>query len=68
MRETSSTTSSETQGNIAEAAFFRHDVASEDNWEHVVDAAQGTFGTPDILVNNAGIYRIEPIDEISLED
>lgn len=51
-----------------EAAFFRHDVASEDDWERVVDAVQDTFGAPDILVNNAGIYRIEPIDEISIED
>lgn len=51
-----------------EAAFFEHDVASEDDWERVVAATQDTFGMPDVLVNNAGIYRIEPIDEIEVED
>ncbi len=51
-----------------EAAFFEHDVASEDDWERVVASVQETFGAPDVLVNNAGIYRIEPIEEVSVKD
>lgn len=51
-----------------EAAFFEHDVASEDDWERVVADVQDTFGGPDVLVNNAGIYQIEPIEEIAVED
>jgi len=51
-----------------EAAFFKHDVASEADWKRVVPAVRDTFGVPDVLVNNAGIYRIQPIDEIEVED
>lgn len=50
------------------AAFFEHNVASEEDWERVVEEVQDTFGVPDVLVNNAGIYRIEPIDETTVED
>ncbi|MFP4228268.1 MAG: SDR family NAD(P)-dependent oxidoreductase [Salinivenus sp.] len=51
-----------------EVAFFEHDVASEADWERVVDDVRATFGPPDVLVNNAGIYQIEPLDEMSVED
>lgn len=50
------------------AAFFEHDVASEADWERVVEELQHTFGAPDVLVNNAGIYQIAPLDEMSVED
>lgn len=54
--------------NGGEAAFYKHDVSDEDDWKRVVAAVQEEFGAPDILVNNAGIYRIEPLDEVSVED
>lgn len=50
------------------AAFFEHDVSDETDWERVVAAVQEDFGDPNILVNNAGIYRIEPLEETSVED
>lgn len=37
------------------AAFFRHDVTNEADWEHAVASAVKTFGGLDIVVNNAGI-------------
>lgn len=51
-----------------EAAFFEHDVASEEEWERVVADVQDTFGVPDVLVNNAGIYRIASIEDVTVED
>ncbi len=33
-----------------------HNVASEEDWQRVVDLAVTTYGKIDILVNNAGIY------------
>lgn len=51
-----------------EAIFFKHDVSSEADWKRVVADVQDRFGTPDVLVNNAGIYRIEPIEETTVED
>jgi NAD(P)-dependent dehydrogenase (short-subunit alcohol dehydrogenase family) len=51
-----------------EALFLEHDVTSEDDWARVVREVTDTYGPPDVLVNNAGIYRIEPIEETSVED
>ncbi len=51
-----------------DAAFFEHDVTSEDDWSRVVDEVQSALGAPDVLVNNAGIYQIEPVDEMSVDD
>lgn len=51
-----------------DAAFFEHDVTSEDDWSRVVDEVQSALGGPDVLVNNAGIYQIEPVDEMSVDD
>lgn len=51
-----------------EAAFFDHDVTLEEDWVRVVSEVEETFGVADVLVNNAGIYRIESIEETSVED
>lgn len=51
-----------------EAAFFDHDVSSEADWERVAREVEKTFGRPDILVNNAGIYRIEAIEDTTVEN
>lgn len=38
-----------------EAAFLRHDVTQESEWQKVIAAAIARFGKLDIVVNNAGI-------------
>ncbi|HEX4977069.1 MAG TPA: glucose 1-dehydrogenase [Nocardioides sp.] len=52
----------------ARAAFARHDVTSEADWQAVVEAAVSEFGSLDILVNNAGMGDIKPIEETTVED
>jgi len=37
------------------ALFIRHDVAKEDDWKNVVEAAEQRFGPVNALINNAGI-------------
>jgi 3alpha(or 20beta)-hydroxysteroid dehydrogenase len=47
---------------IGAAAFpIEHDVADEEGWAVVVDAAVDRFGKIDILVNNAGMTRAESL-------
>ena len=48
-----------------EAVFFRHDVASSDDWQRVVAGAIERFGKIDVLVNNAGILIMKPLEETS---
>lgn len=50
-----------------QALFLSHDVASEQQWQHVLAAAKDHFGGIDVLVNNAGIYIIAPLAETTLE-
>ena len=52
----------------ARAVFVHHDVVSEDDWRHAVEAAAREFGGLDILVNNAGMGDLAVIEETSLED
>ena len=52
----------------ARAAFFRHDVTSEADWEAAFAKAAEEFGGVDILVNNAGMGDIKPIEETTLAD
>ncbi|MDH4077070.1 MAG: glucose 1-dehydrogenase [Acidimicrobiia bacterium] len=49
-------------------AFFRHDVAQEEEWDAVVAFTTERFGPPTVLVNNAGIAYGAPIAQHSLED
>jgi 3(or 17)beta-hydroxysteroid dehydrogenase len=48
--------------------FIRHDVASEEGWQAVMDATLVRFGRLDILVNNAGVQISRPLEEISLQE
>lgn len=45
------------------AAFIRHDVTSEADWEAALAKAAEDLGGVDILVNNAGLGDIKPIEE-----
>ena len=50
------------------AAFFRHDVTSESDWEDATARAVQEFGGLDILVNNAGMGDLKTIEDTSLEE
>ncbi len=47
--------------------FVRHDVTSEEEWQHVVDLAEAEFGAVHGLVNNAGIATGSFLAEESVE-
>lgn len=47
----------------AKAAFLRHDVTDEPQWEAAVAAALKQFGGLEILVNNAGIETMQFLTE-----
>lgn len=50
------------------AAFRRHDVTSEADWEAACAAAVDEFGGLDIVVNNAGLGDLKTIEETSLDE
>ena len=50
------------------AAFFRHDVTSEADWEAATAKAVEEFGGLDILVNNAGMGDVKAIEDTTLEE
>ncbi len=50
-----------------ECLYLRLDVTSEEDWQAALAATVARFGKLDILVNNAGIYRIELVEETSVE-
>ncbi len=50
------------------AAFLRHDVTQEDQWQKVIADVVARWSKLDILVNNAGVGMGGPITEMSLED
>lgn len=54
--------------NGGEALAFAHDVASEEQWIQIVDAAIKAYGKIDVLVNNAGISgNMEQLHESTME-
>lgn len=58
----------EIEGLGAEAAGWRQDVTSEDDWKETVDRCVATYGQLDILVNNAGIAMLKPVADMSLQE
>jgi NAD(P)-dependent dehydrogenase (short-subunit alcohol dehydrogenase family) len=50
------------------AAFLRHDVTDESQWEAACAKAVDEFGGLDILVNNAGMGDIKPIEDTTLAE
>ena len=49
-----------------DALFVHHDVASERDWETVVERVVSEFGRLDILVNSAGVGDLTPIEGTTL--
>jgi 3(or 17)beta-hydroxysteroid dehydrogenase len=50
-----------------EAIFFKHDVASAEDWSRVIDSTVRRFGALDVLVNNAGVAFSANIEDTTLE-
>lgn len=50
-----------------QVSFMRHDVASERQWDAVMEHTYGTFGALDVLVNNAGMGLTANVEETTLE-
>lgn len=51
-----------------EAVGLKHNVASEEEWKHIVQEAADRFGKVDILVNNAGISSTKTIADIEIAE
>ena len=62
------TTAQQIRDEGGEAIFIQHDVASEEQWQSVIDQAVSTYGKVDILINNAGIVISKPNEETTVED
>ncbi len=54
--------------NGGNARFYRHDVASQDDWRRALAAVRNDFGPLDILVNNAGIVIVNTVEDATLEE
>jgi len=50
------------------AAYVRHDVTSEGEWDAIVAATVARFGRVDVLVNNAGVFGIRGLTTTSLDE
>ena len=51
-----------------DALFVRHDVSSEQDWRHAIDATLARFGRLDVLVNNAGVGVAANVEVETLEN
>jgi len=58
----------EINSNGGRAIFVQHDVASEAEWNKVIQRALDKFGRLDILVNNAGVIFYKKIEDTSLKE
>lgn len=52
----------------ANAHYAHLDVASESDWQAAVERTRRRFGNPTVLINNAAIYRLEPLQSLTLDD
>jgi NAD(P)-dependent dehydrogenase (short-subunit alcohol dehydrogenase family) len=55
-------------GRGGKAAFVRHDVTREADWEKAIHTAVSEFGRLDVLVNSAGVIIYKKIEDTSLEE
>jgi cyclopentanol dehydrogenase len=60
-------TAREIQAAGGSALYLHPDVTQEADWQRAVDTTARTFGKLDILVNNAGIFRMEGLEETTME-
>ncbi|OCA92011.1 glucose 1-dehydrogenase [Pseudobacillus wudalianchiensis] len=51
-----------------QAIALKHDVASEEDWQAVVNTTVETYGKVDILINNAGIYISNNVKDTTLDE
>ncbi|MFP3125947.1 glucose 1-dehydrogenase [Ectobacillus funiculus] len=51
-----------------QAISFKHNVASEEDWQTVVQNTVETYGHVDILINNAGIYIPNKVEDTPLDE
>ncbi|WP_136604121.1 SDR family NAD(P)-dependent oxidoreductase [Paenibacillus dokdonensis] len=54
--------------NGGEAIGFRHNVTSEEEWQHIVDETVKKWGKIDVLVNNAGISLAKKLVDTTAQD
>ncbi|MEC0368838.1 SDR family NAD(P)-dependent oxidoreductase [Paenibacillus chibensis] len=54
--------------NGGEAIGFRHNVTSEEEWQHIVDETVKKWGKIDVLVNNAGISLAKALIDTTAQD
>ncbi|MWV44087.1 glucose 1-dehydrogenase [Paenibacillus sp. HJL G12] len=54
--------------NGGEAIGFRHNVTSEEEWQHIVDETVKKWGKVDVLVNNAGISLAKKLVDTTAQD
>ena len=66
--EAGEATVKEIQDTCGNAAFFKHDVTSESEWQAACAKAVGDLGGLDILVNNAGLGDIKSIEDTTLAE
>lgn len=50
------------------AVFVKQNVASEEDWQHVLAVAEETFGPVNVLVNNAGITFAKNMLDVTVEE
>ena len=60
-------TAREIQGAGGSAVYVHLDVTQEADWQNAVGATVRNFGKLNILVNNAGIFRMEGLEETTME-
>ncbi|HLS82451.1 MAG TPA: glucose 1-dehydrogenase [Steroidobacter sp.] len=54
---------------LGEHADYVHlDVGVESEWAAALETTHRRFGAPTVLVNNAGVFRMQPIESLSMED
>ncbi|MED5019131.1 glucose 1-dehydrogenase [Paenibacillus chibensis] len=58
----------EINNNGGEAMGFRHNVTSEEEWQHIVDETVKKWGKIDVLVNNAGISLAKALIDTTAQD
>ncbi|ULL15636.1 SDR family NAD(P)-dependent oxidoreductase [Paenibacillus sp. H1-7] len=58
----------EIQAEGGQAIAVKHNVASEEDWKHVIEEGVRAFGKIDILINNAGISTDQTLDNLTMEN